>query len=180
MIYDGILKGMSIYLRMVDLTDCSVVYLNWLNDVEVNQYLETRWSEQSLESIKKFVEDIRNSDHSYLFAIIKDEKHTGNIKIGPIHPIYKYADVSYFIGDKTQWGKGVATESIKLVTDFGFKILGLNRLQAGAYENNIGSQKALEKNGYIKEATYRKKYFTNLGDEYIDSYMYGILKDEWK
>jgi len=180
MIYKGSLKSKNIYLRMVELTDCNQKYFNWLNDNEVNQFLETRWSVQTLESIKNFVEEIRNSDHSYLFAIMKDEKHIGNIKIGPIHKIYKSADVSYFIGDKSQWGRGVATEAIKLVTDFGFNTLGLHRLQAGAFEINIGSQKALEKNGYIKEATYRKNAFIKQGGEYVNSYVYGILKDEWK
>jgi [ribosomal protein S5]-alanine N-acetyltransferase len=179
LIYNEILKGDTIFLRVVDLNDCNQTYLNWLNDVDVNKFLETRWNKQSLESIKSFVEEMRKSEHSYLFAINIDDKHIGNIKIGPIHAIYKYADVSYFIGDKSQWGKGIATEAIKLITDFGFTILGLNRLQAGAYEYNIGSQRALEKNGYKKEAVYRKKSFIHLGDEYCNSYMYGILKDEW-
>lgn len=180
MIYNDVLKGNSINLRMVELADCNQTYSDWLNDVDVNQFLETRWSEQNIETIKKFVEDIKNSDHSYLFAIIKGGKHIGNIKIGPIHPIYKSADVSYFIGDKSQWRKGVATEAIKLITEFGFKTLNLHRLQAGAFETNIASQKALENNGYIKEADFRKTAFIKEGEEYVNSYVYGILKDEWK
>lgn len=180
MLYDKELTGEKIKLRIIELDDCNSKYLGWLKDKEVNQYLETRWNEQTLESIKDFVTSIRNSDHSYLFAIIHQNKHVGNIKIGPIHPIYKYADVSYFIGKKSAWGKGIATEAIKLITDFGFNILGLNRLQAGAFAPNIGSKKALEKNGYKKEAVYRKKVFINSGDEYIDSHMYGLLKEEYK
>lgn len=180
MLYKDELKGKKITLRMVELSDCTLKYLSWLNDKEVNQYLETRWSKQTLDLIKNFVKTIRESNHSYLFAIIYNELHIGNIKIGPIHPIYKYADVSYFIGEKTTWGKGIATEAIGLVTKFGFDVLGLNRIEAGAFKPNIGSQKALEKNGYKKEAIYRKKAFINKGEEYIDSYVYGILKDDYK
>lgn len=180
MLYNQELHGEKIMLRMVELEDCSYKYLDWLNDKDVNQYLETRWEEQTIDKIKDFVKSIRESNHSYLFAIIYQDQHIGNIKIGPIHPIYKYADISYFIGEKSAWGKGIATESISLITKFAFEILGINRVQAGAFAPNVGSQKALEKNGYIKEAIYRKKSFINLGDNYIDSYDYGILKDEYK
>lgn len=179
MLYNGILKGEKIILRMVELKDCNSKYLSWLNDREVNQYLETRWEEQTTDKIKNFVASIRESNHSYLFAIIYQNEHIGNIKIGPIHPIYKYADVSYFIGEKSTWGKGIATEAVRLITKFAFETLNLNRVQAGAFENNVGSQKALERNDYKKEATYRKKSFINLDDDYIDSYMYGLLKDEY-
>jgi [ribosomal protein S5]-alanine N-acetyltransferase len=180
MIYDQEIKGKKIILKMLEFEDCNYRYLSWLKDKEVNQFLETRWEEQTLEKIQEFVNFIRNSKDSYLFAIIYKKEHIGNIKIGPIHPIYKFADISYFIGEKSAWEKGIATEAICLITRFAFEELGLNRLQAGAYATNIGSQKALEKNYYKKEATYRKKAFINIGDEYIDSYMYGILKDEWK
>lgn len=179
MLYNKELKGKNISLRMVELTDCNSKYLGWLNDTEVNQYLETRWSEQTIDSIKDFVKSIRESDHSYLFAIIYKNEHIGNIKIGPIHPIYKYADVSYFIGEKSAWGKGIATEAIGLVTKFGFKELILNRLQAGAFAPNIGSQKALEKNGYKREGIYRKKVFIQKGDEYIDCHTFAILKEDF-
>lgn len=178
--YDKKIIGEMLCLRQIGLRDCTEVYRNWLNDPDVNRFLETRWEVQTLDKIKDFVASIISSDHSYLFAIIKNEKHIGNIKIGPIHHIYQYADISYFIGDKNEWGKGVATETVKLISAFGFNELDLHRLQAGVFANNFGSQKVLEKNGYKKEAVFRKKSFINKGDDYIDSYMYGILRDEWR
>ena len=180
MLYDEVLKGKIISLRMVELSDCQQYYLDWLNDKEVNQYLETRWKEQSIEVIKDFVTSIRTSTHSYLFAIIYNDKHVGNIKIGPVHPLYKHAEVSYFIGDKNVWGKGIATEAISLISKFAFEVLKLHKLQASAYEQNIGSQKALLKAGYKEEGIFRKKYFLNSPDNYCDIYEYGILSSEYK
>ena len=181
MLYDKILEGQKIKLRMVELSDCNQDYYNWLNDSEVNQYLETRWNEQSIVSI-------RESSHSYLFAIIFNNKHIGNIKIGPINSVHRFADISYFIGDKSAWGQGVATEAIKLVCDFGFKILKLNKLCAGAYAGNIGSCKALQKNKFQPEAIYRKQYLlgsaeTLAGDGgqiFSDAYKYGLLASEYE
>ena len=79
-------------IRSISLDDCNEKYVNWLNDKEVNQYLETRWCEQNIESIKDFVRKQIASEDSYLFAICKqDGTHIGNIKIGPINNRYKHA-----------------------------------------------------------------------------------------
>lgn len=180
MLYDKIIKSEDVVLRTLELSDCKQYYLDWLNDKNINQYLETRWSEQTLESIRVFVKSIRESTHSYLFAILYENRHVGNIKIGPIHPIYKFADISYFIGDRSVWNKGIATKAIRLIVKFGFEELNLNRIEAGAFEQNIGSQKALLKNGFIREAIYRKKFFLENSDEYCDIYHYAILKEDWQ
>ena len=153
MITSKILEGEKIILRQIELSDCTERYVEWLNDPEVNQYLETKWIEQSLETVKDFVCAQRENDDSILWAIISKENliHIGNIKIGPINKYHHHADISYFIGEKDYWGKGIATEAIQLVTEYGLNELKLHKLEAGTYEDAIGSQKALEKNAYVKE-----------------------------
>lgn len=164
--YNGCLVGKTIFLRTCEIPDCTDEYVAWLNDSLVNQYLETRWNTQTLESITEFVKGILESDHSYLFAIIAADcdKHVGNIKIGPIHPHYKYADISYFIGDRNYWGKGIATQAINLVSDFGFKDLRLHRIQAGVFEKNVGSTIALERAGFIMEGYLRNQLLDTNGE----------------
>lgn len=173
------LIGERCCLRQIELSDCTQSYLKWLNDPEVNRYLETRWSPQDMESIKDFVQFQRNNNHSILFAIIakNENKHIGNIKIGPIHPQYSYADISYFIGEKSYWNKGIASEVINLVCKFGFEELGLRKIEAGSYATAIGSWKALEKNSFIREATLRENVISEGKD--IDVYRYGLLKREF-
>lgn len=176
---DIILHGEGISLRLISLQDCTDTYVKWLNDPEVNQYLETRWSNQNLDSIRDFVISQLDSDHSILFAIIADDmnRHIGNIKIGPINKHHNYASISYFIGDKSMWGKGIATKVIRLVCAFGFNELHLHRIEAGAYSAAIGSWKALEENGFKREAVFRKQVIA--GDKYMDVYRYGILETEY-
>ncbi len=179
MVYEGEIKSELISLRAVELSDCNETYLAWLQDPDVNKYLETRWEEQSVDKIKDFVLSVRESDHSYLFAILYNYKHVGNIKIGPIHAIYKFADISIFIGEKAVWGKRIGSEAIRLVTSFGFDVLHLNRLQSGCVEGNIATDRFLKKNGYTLEAVYRKKVFVRSGDPYVDCHMYAILYDDY-
>jgi len=178
--YEGRLEGEDIYLRSCLVSDCTEEYLSWLNDPQVNQYLETRWDKQSIESISEFVGAMLKSQNDYLFAIItKDDqgKHIGNIKIGPIHPRHTYADISYFLGDRVYWGKGLVTQAIDLVTRFGFDVLGLYRIQAGVYEKNIGSIRALQKSHFVHEATLRKQLLDANGNRQ-DHLFFGRLNEE--
>ena len=145
---------------------------------------------QDLKAIKEFVSSQRENDHSILFAIMyhySDNsvvgKHIGNIKIGPINKHHNHADISYFIGEKTLWNKGIATEAINLICDFGFRDLRLHRIEAGAYSAAVGSWKALEKNGFIREAVFREQVISNSnngGSKYMDVFRYGILQTEFK
>ena len=61
--------------------------MSWLQDPAVNAYLETRWSPQSLESVRAFVSAMAEDPANYLFAIVQNQggRHIGNLKIGPIN-----------------------------------------------------------------------------------------------
>lgn len=154
-----LLSGNRIILRLVTAEDCQLHYLNWLNDPLVNCYLETRWRPQTLTSILEFVQQMLVDPDNYLFAIVqaRTNKHIGNIKLGPINWPHRYADISYFIGERAEWGQGYATEAIQLITQFGFAVLQLHRLQAGLYASNLGSAKALAKAGYVREASFKQQ-----------------------
>jgi len=82
------LEGSRTRLRLVELSDCGPRYLSWLNDPEVNRYLEIRCQTQTEESIRSFVAAIQADHWSYLFCIIErqDGRHVGNIKLGPVSP----------------------------------------------------------------------------------------------
>lgn len=56
--------------RNISIDDCNETYMNWLNDKNVNQFLETRWERQNIDKIKEYVDCIIKSNHSILFAII--------------------------------------------------------------------------------------------------------------
>lgn len=154
-----ILNGKKIFLRLVTLEDCKQEYLNWLNDPEVNRYLETRWHKQTLSSVQEFVLSMLEDPDNYLFAINHSVRnhHIGNIKLGPINHNHSYADISYFIGEKNEWGKGYASEAIHLVSEFGFNRLNLHRLQAGLYRGNIASASALVKAGFQQDGCFKKQ-----------------------
>ena len=176
MVYDKILTGNDISLRALKLDDCNDNYVNWLNDPLINKYLQTRWEQQDISTIRNYVNSISDSDHSYIFAIIDNStnKHVGNIKIGPINFRNNNAEISYLIGERSVWGKGYASQAIKLITDFGFGVLKLHKIQATVISGNDSSEKVLLKNGFLKEGELRDMYI--IDDEYKNAYVYGLIK----
>ena len=168
--------GQRCHLRLLTTADCSERYLGWLRDPEVSRYLETRWQPQTLETVREFVAAMEASPDSYLFAILVDGQHVGNIKVGPIHPRHAHADVSYFIGERAQWGKGIATDAIRVATRIAFERLGLHRVQAGLYEGNVGSARALEKAGYRFEGRFRRQL--RGPHDWEDHLWYGLVVED--
>jgi RimJ/RimL family protein N-acetyltransferase len=171
------LIGHKVYLRCLKLEDCQEYYVSWLNDPEVNQFLETRFYPQSIESIKDFVSKTNNSNHSYLCAIVtvKEGRHIGNIKVGPLHPFYKRIDISYFIGDRDSWGKGYASEAVWLMTKFAFRDLEAHKVKGLVREYNLGSRKVLEKVGFKLEGILKSEEKLSQDSPWEDVYCYAMF-----
>ena len=174
------LEGADIFLRPVTEEDVGDHYVAWLVDPAINAYLETRWQEQDRASILDFVRQQSQHAAVLLMAIMekKSGKHIGNIKLGPINVHHLCGDISYFIGDREAWGKGYATQAIRLLVACGFSRLGLHRIQAGCYAENIGSAKALKKVGFAPEGVWRKHVLDAQG-QWQDHLWFGLLREDW-
>ena len=146
-------------LACLDVTDVTETYRSWMVDPEVTRNLETRALEHTIDSLAAYVTAIRSSSHSYFFGIFSrdDSTHYGNIKLGPIKSAHSSASIGVMIGDRSMWGKGVATEAIGSITDWAFGTLALEKLTAGSYAVNGGSVRAFQRCGYAIEGIQRSQ-----------------------
>lgn len=151
------LRGKTVFLREIEPTDATPTYLGWMQDAGLTRFMESRLTRHTLETLHDFVQARRQSEVEWMFAICEagSGAHIGNIKLGPVHPHHLRADIGIIIGDRKWHGKGIATESICLVTTFAFQILGLGKLTAGIYAENEGSRRAFEKAGFEVEGVLR-------------------------
>jgi len=177
--YKYFIEGERVYLREVRISDVNENYYKWMNDSEVYQYLETRYTPRSIENIIKYVESMDGkSDEIFLAICLKENnKHIGNIKLGPINWIHKFGDISLLIGEKDYWGKGIAYEAIKILTEFSFNTLNMHKLKAGCYADNIGSAKAFEKVGFEREGIFKKQWMVN--GKYQDEIILSLCYEDW-
>ena len=167
-------------LRAVNADDLNTAYLGWLNDPEVNRYLETRFLPQTIEALQAYWQAHRDDPASPWFAIClaSDGRHIGNIKLGPIQWLHRRADLSLFIGDRTCWGQGYATDAIAQVRDWAFRELDLQKLNAGIYAGNIGSRRAFEKCGFELEGCLRQEVVS--AGQRLDVLRLGLPRTNWR
>ena len=149
-----------ITLRSITLQDVNAEYVQWLNDAHVNQYLETRFYQQNLQSVSEFVANTINNPNEHLFTIrlASTNKHIGNIKVGAIDNNHSVGHISLFIGDKNYWGQGIAKQAIQLISRYSFNELSLRKLCANAYDVNIASIKSFLSSGYSHDGIWAEHY----------------------
>jgi len=92
------------------------------------------------------------------------------------HPEYESAELGYWIG-KPFWGNGYASKAARLVVEYGFTTLELNRIEAHAMVENTGSAKILLRLGMQEEGYHPQLIKT--WNEFKDVKTYGILREQW-
>lgn len=95
-------------------------------------------------------------------AIEVDGQLAGGVGVTPGTDIYRAsAEVGYWLGQPF-WGRGVATEALKLWTEkIWTDFPELERLWAGVFAYNAPSMRVLEKAGFKKEAVLRNSLMKN-------------------
>ncbi|HEX6729006.1 MAG TPA: GNAT family N-acetyltransferase [Pyrinomonadaceae bacterium] len=84
---------------------------------------------------------------------------------------YRSAEIGYWLGED-HWGRGLATEAVRAITDHAFAHHDICRIYAHVFEWNAASARVLEKVGYVFEGRL-KKSVTKDGKT-IDQLMYAI------
>jgi RimJ/RimL family protein N-acetyltransferase len=67
-------------------------------------------------------------------------------------------EIGYVTGPAAR-GKGVATRTLRLLTDWGFTQLGLERIELWIDTTNAGSERVAERAGYVREGVLRSYWF---------------------
>ncbi len=76
------------------------------------------------------------------------------------------------------WGQGIMTEAVRALLKFGFTEMHLNRIEADAAAENIGSIRVLEKTGFAREGVQQEQYFE--WDEFHDLVLYALLRKDYE
>lgn len=138
-------------MRVLSKDDVSEDYVAWLNDEEVVKYTYQKNVTHNLKSAEAYVVEKLESENELLFGIFYNHEHIGNLVLGPISWEHKSAGVSYLIGNKNFWGKGLASKAVKAAVDYAIDELAVEKINAGYFEVNIGSARVLEKCGFVVE-----------------------------
>jgi [ribosomal protein S5]-alanine N-acetyltransferase len=91
--------------------------------------------------------------------------------------VHRRGDVSYILA-RDCWGRGIVTEAVSAVLDYGFDHMDLHSVEAGVTPGNVASAKMLEKLGFRLEGHLRESYWAE--DRFVDSLIFSLLQRDWK
>ncbi len=175
------IEGYSLVLEPISVREINERYLSWLNNPQINQFLEVRAKKQTIEDIYQFINQLRSKKGCECFAVFTKESklHIGNIAVSRNNP--NDQAVAYYgilIGDQNASMLGLGAEASILILEFLFNTQNVRRVHGGALALNKKSWQLLEKLGFKREGTLRKAVVLSSG-HIDDSYLYAILKEEW-
>jgi ribosomal-protein-alanine N-acetyltransferase len=162
-----LLESERLLLEPLSLSHLSQEYLNWLNDPEVINYIELEKG-YTAEQLEKYIHEVEKKNILFWAIIVKQSsKHIGNIKIDPVNVKDGLCEYGILLGDKGEWGKGLAKEASLKVIDYCFNILHLRKMTLGVVEKNINAVELYKKIGFIIEGVYKDHIFRN--DQYMNT-----------
>lgn len=88
------------------------------------------------------------------------------------------AEMGYDLA-KEYWGRGIMTEAMNAVIDFGFERMGLNRIEVFIMPRNKRSIRMIKRLGFRKEGLLRQRYFDEFG-EFTDDALFSMLRSDWE
>ena len=174
------LRGERVDLRPLQTEDVDGPYHGWLNDYKVTRFLETGAFPTTRAALEQYVRSTAQHPDNVMLAIVDraTNAHIGNIKLGPIHPLHRRADVGIIIGDARFRGKGYGRDAMELMLVYGFERLNLHKITLGVYADHEAAVKLYQQLGFSIEGTLKEHLFRD--GQFRDKYVMGLLREQYE
>lgn len=129
--------------------------------------------EEALAHIQMMEDKIEtNEGINWAITFKGDDKMLGVIGHYRIKPEHYRAEVGYMILPEYH-GKGITTEAVQCVVDYGFNTMQLHSIEGVIDPENEASERVLQKCGFVKEAHFKENEFYD--GKFIDAVVYSKL-----
>ncbi len=163
--------------QLRDLTNDDLdALVRWRNDPEINRYLADRL--KTKEEAEPWFNRLRGNPKVWLKAIIENGTLIGYAAVEAIDEKNRRCEMAMAIGEKDYWGKGIATEVLKIMLEYAFVTLGMHRVWAAVARGNMRSERLIERAGFIREGVMRETLVMN--GQFTDLLCYSMLEDEYR
>jgi RimJ/RimL family protein N-acetyltransferase len=167
----------GVTLRALELADIDQLY-DWEGDIEIN--ILAGWGPQRSRAAytQRYEKRITEPEKDlYMFGIEVEQRLVGYVQLAEIDTYERRAAVGILIGDKSVWGRGIATTALRILLDYAFTVRSLERIYAEVYTFNTRSLHLFEKLGFQHEGVLRQHDFHNGSRQ--DMHIFGMLKPEF-
>ena len=158
----------SVTLHPLRLRDVTPSYVRWMNDPDVVRYLMAGRSRHTRASVRAFVRGCRDET----FAIRYRGRHVGNVMLRTLDPVSRVGEVGILLGDRSTWGRGVASAAVQQLTALAFGAWKLEKLWAGTC--NPAAARLFHRNGWSREGYQRRHVY--LSGQWCDHWLFGLQR----
>ena len=151
--------------------------ISWINNIENNRYLHYDLPLEYQKTVEWY-NRVKDRDDRYDAVIEVDGKPVGLLGLLSISDNDKSAEYYVSIGDVSYKGKGIAYRASKLLLEYAFKFLLMDKVYLYTEKDNINAQKLFEKLGFSKVGLIKNDIFYN--GTYRDRYHYVFTRDEYQ
>lgn len=136
---------------------------------------------QSVERAREIIERdkaaLASGEHINLgIERIEDGQLIGHCTLFKWNRACRRAEIGYSLAAQT-WGNGYMNEALRVLVDYGFGRMDLNRIEADVDPRNARSIRSLERLGFRHEGLLKERWIVN--GEICDSALYGLLRKDW-
>jgi [ribosomal protein S5]-alanine N-acetyltransferase len=170
--------GPRLYFRALEREDAPQL-AGFINDPGVRRTLLLH-RPMSVGQELGFVDALGKDEHQVILGVARHghSELIGSVGLHALDFRTRRAEFGMLIGDRSQWGQGFGTEATRMMLDYGFGTLNLNRIWLQAFASNTAAIRVYEKAGFRQEGVQRAHLFKD--GEYEDGVLMGILRSEWK
>ncbi|NRR33640.1 GNAT family N-acetyltransferase [Oxalobacteraceae bacterium] len=173
------LRGKRVELRPIAERDAAVLF-ELYSDPEVMRYWNhAPWT--SIDQSRTAIDEARSDHASGASLHCAIEHRESGVLIGSC-ALYAFAPQHSCasLGDllaREYWGQGYLSEAMRVLLDYAFAELKLNRIEADVNRGNAGSAMALDRLGFRHEGSMRERWI--VAGEKRDTESYGLLRSDW-
>ena len=172
------LQGKNLYLATLERADCKKLYEDFEYDfANPAEPLNIGYSVEKSDEWFDEIQKLQGNENIRLGIFLNDGTVIGDVALQSIDNKNRSCSIGMGMAKIENRNKGYGKEAVKLILDYGFDNLGMERITADTLEINISAQKSLEKIGFILEGRERKAAY--FGGKRYDKFNYGLLAEEY-
>lgn len=175
---DKLYKGKLVRLAIHQKDDVKALE-RWNQDSEYLRLLDTDppylFSRQQM---TEWLDKEEDKQISFGIRTLADDRLIGIIGLHIADWVSRNAWVGIGIGEREYWGKGYGTDAMRLIVQYGFLELNLNRISLDVFGFNERGIRSYEKVGFKAEG--RMRDWMNRAGMRSDLIYMGLLRREWE
>ncbi len=171
----------EIVLQEIQLSDAEEIFNTIVAEREyLGKWLPFVDFTKEVSDTEKFIESVLSqmkNQRDYTFTIRKNHQFVGLIGLKETDVYNRKTEMGYWLSQSFQH-QGIMTKSVKVLCEFAFEVLKLNRIQIKCGVGNTPSRNIPKRLGFQLEGIERAAEL-HAGNRFIDLEIYGLLQHEF-